>query len=97
MYSALLSFCFRRGHWTRKLSAKYTRIFPVNENVSVRQKLSIKTILVSVIKATFKRKPTKQIGMQVPGPLHKIRSGLIFKIKGIVYKVEKSVVNTDVW
>lgn len=96
MYSDRLSFFFNDGHCTKKLSAKYVKIFPVRENDLVRQKLSTNTILVSVINAALRRKARAQIGMQVPGPLHKISSGLSFSTRGMLYRIEYIVVKMDV-
>lgn len=72
------------------------RILPVKENVSVLHRLSMKTILLSHIKAHLNRKLIKQIGMHVPGPLHKIKSNLSLTTIGTEYKIDAKVVKAEV-
>lgn len=96
IYSTLFDLRLRLGHCTKKLSAKYINILPLRENVCTLQKLSTNTIFVSLINATLRMNAIKHIGIQVPGPLHKTKSGLILTTKGIEYKIEYIVVNIEV-
>ena len=67
------------GHWTITSSKKYVRIFPVNDSVLTRHILSTKMTLVLCQPMAFDKKAIKQIGTQVPGPLHKRTSGHCLK------------------
>lgn len=84
MYSTLGYFRFKNGHCTNTWSAKYNKILPDKDKDLVLQKLSTKTIFVCTMNVQCKAKDAIHIGMQVPGPLHRIKSGLILKIIGIL-------------
>jgi hypothetical protein len=43
-----------------------------------------------------KKKTTKAIGMQVPGPLSKTRFGLDLHMSGMALRIERRVVNIEV-
>ena len=51
---------------------------------------------MSLINAHLKKKLSIHIGMQVPGPLHKIKSGLILNNKGMLYNIDITVVTMEV-
>lgn len=95
-YLALKHTSLKEGHWTTIISAKYCSILPDNDKVLTLQMLSTKMILQSNKKRQRNTKATTQIGMQVPGPLQKITSGLNVYTTGMVCKVEYRVLNIEV-